>query len=431
MLSRRKFIVNSAILAVTSTLVKPAFSITNSKNDSEKVRMGIIGVGKRGTSLMNTILHMDDVEMAAVCDLYQERVDNAARICKSKGRNKPKLYHGEETWMQMLDKEPLDAVIIATYWDVHCIMSLYAMDRSIFPGVEVPAALTLEDCWKLIDKSETTEVPCMMLENWSFRKDNLALLNMVREGMLGEIVHSHCAHSHDCVDHWFFDKKSGKDLWPAKYLLKYNRDQYPTHSVGPVLSWLNINRGDRFTEIYSISSASKGINAHLVRTYGKEHPLANAKFAQGDIVTSVLKTEKGKTVVVNYDMQLPRPYANRWMLQGTEGVYDEEKKSIYIVNKSPEYHTWEPWPPYEQQYCHRWWNDDVRNTDHGGADYVMLRQFCNAVKNRAATPLDVYDSMVMTALVPLSGQSIAENRPIPFPDFTGGKWKIMKPYFGL
>lgn len=271
----------------------------------------------------------------------------------------------------------------------------------------------------------------MMLENWSFRKDNLALLNMVRKGILGEIIHSHCAHSHDCIDHWFFSENEGKELWPAKYLKEYNRDQYPTHSVGPVLSWLDINRGDHFTEIYSTASASKGINAYLTRKFGANHPLATFNFKQGDIVTSVLKTQQGKTVVINYDMQLPRPYANRWMLQGTKGVYDEEKGSIYIVDKSPEYHQWESWKPYESIHNHSWWKEDNLSRSHGGADYVMLRQFFNAVSVKGPMPLDVYDSMVMTAIVPLSGQSIEENRPVEFPDFTKGKWKTMKPYFGI
>jgi predicted dehydrogenase len=305
------------------------------------------------------------------------------------------------------------------------------MNIGTYPGIEVPAALTVEDTWRLVETSEKTGIPCMMLENWSFRQDNLAVLNMKRLGMFGEIVHCHCAHSHDCIDHWFFDKETGAQKWPAKYLLNYNRDQYPTHSVGPIISWMDINRGDIFTEIYSTASASKGINAYMKRKFGNDHPNANLKYKQGDIVTSILKTKLGKTLVINYDMQLPRPYSNRWLMEGTQGVYDEEKSSIYLEGTSPEYHIWEPWKPYEQKNNHKWWQADYSAQSHGGTDYVMLRQFTDAVKAKGPTPIDVYDSAVMTAIVELSGISIEKNAPVAFPDFTKGKWKSNKPYFAL
>jgi len=254
---------------------------------------------------------------------------------------------------------------------------------------------------------------------------------MKRLGMFGEIVHCHCAHSHDCIDHWFFEAKTGEQRWPAEYLLKYNRDQYPTHSVGPIISWMDINRGDIFTEIYSSATASKGINTYFKTEFGENHPNANLKYKQGDIVTSLLKTKMGKTLVINYDMQLPRPYSNRWMLQGTRGVYDEEKNSIYLDHKSPEYHIWEPWKPYEEKYNHKWWQADLSTLSHGGTDYTMLVQFVEAVRAKGPTPIDVYDSAVMTAIVELSGISIEKNAPVPFPDFTKGKWQTNKPYFAL
>jgi hypothetical protein len=331
----------------------------------------------------------------------------------------------------MLDREKLDAVIIATYWEWHAPIALYAMNKGIYPGIEVPAALTVDDCWKLTETSERTGIPCMMLENWSFRSDNLAVLNMIREGLFGEIVHSHCAHSHDCIDHWFFDSKTGEQKWPAHYLLEYNRDQYPTHSVGPVLSWLDINCGDVITEIYSTATASKGINAYLDRKFGKNNPNARLKYKQGDIVTSLLKTKKGKSFVINYDMQLPRPYSNRWLLQGLLGVYDEEKASVYLTEKSPVYHHWEPWKPYEEKYLHKWWQEGTEGVGHGGVDFIMLKQFVDAVRAKGPTPIDVYDSMAMSAIVELSGISIQKNMPVPFPDFTKGAWEKRKPYFAI
>lgn len=396
------------------------------------IKIGVVGTGGRGTSLMNDLLKIPDVEIVAVCDLFRAKAENAAAICKEKRKQTPRIYcNNENTWKEMLDYEKLDAVIIATYWESHASIALYALERGIYPGIEVPAALTIDDCWKLTETSEKTGIPCMMLENWSFRRDNLAVLNMVREGLFGEIVHSHCAHSHDCIDHWFFDSKTGEQKWPAHYLLEYNRDQYPTHSVGPVLSWLDINCGDVITEIYSTATASKGINAYLERKFGKDNPNARLKYKQGDIVTSLLKTKKGKSFVINYDMQLPRPYSNRWLLQGTMGVYDEEKASVYLTEKSPEYHQWEPWSPYEEKYLHKWWKEGTEGMGHGGVDFIMLKQFVDAIRVKGPTPIDVYDSMVMSAIVELSDISIQKDRPVPFPDFTKGTWENRKPYFAI
>jgi hypothetical protein len=355
-LSRREFIKTGAIATIGITILPEQL---NAPETTDKpVRIGVIGTGNRGTSHVNTLLTIDGVEIAAVCDLEESKAMNAADICVKSGRKRPKVYAKDATtYNEMLEKEKLDAVIIATYWDSHAPIAIAAMNNGTYPGIEVPAALTVENTWKLIETSERTGIPCMMLENWSFRQDNLAALNMKRLGMFGEIVHCHCAHSHDCIDHWFFDSKTGAQRWPAEYLLKYNRDQYPTHSVGPVISWMDINRGDIFTQIYSTVTASKGINAYFKRQFGENHPNAKITWKQGDIVTSTLKTKMGKTLVINYDMQLPRPYSNRWMLQGTLGVYDEEKSSIYLRKESPKYHEWEPWEPYEEKYNHKWWNE--------------------------------------------------------------------------
>jgi len=428
--TRREFIKQGSAAAGFSMLssgkIAPAIS------PDRPVKIGIAGIGGRGTGHLNTLMTIEGVEIAAVCDLFEERVNNAADFCLKHERKLPAVYSGKkDSYMKMLDNESLDALIIATYWDSHSAIALYAMNNGVYPGIEVPAALTVDDTWKLVETSERIGIPCMMLENWSFRQDNLALLNMKRLGMFGEIVHCHCAHSHDCIDHWFFDSKTGDRKWPAEYLLKYNRDQYPTHSVGPIISWMDINRGDTFTEIFSTATASRGINAYFRRKFGNDHPDAGIKWKQGDIVTSLLRTKMGKTLVINYDMQLPRPYSNRWLLEGTMGVYDEEKGSIYITGTSPQYHQWEPWKPYEEKYNHKWWQKDLSAESHGGTDYVMLKQFVESVRSKGPTPIDIYDTAVMTAIVELSGISIERNAPVPFPDFTKGRWQTSKPYFAM
>lgn len=421
--SRRDFIKNGTISTLGMSVIPFSFATCNVMQKT--VKIGVIGTGSRGTGHINSLLKIDGTEIVAVCDINKSNAENAANLCQKAGKIQPKIYH---SYKEMLDNEKMDAVIIATSWDSHAEISLYAMKNGVYPGCEVPLALTINDTWELVEMSEKTGIPCMMLENWSFRKDNLALLNMKRLGMFGEIVHCHCAHSHDC-NSWYESKK-----WTQEFLLKYNRDQYPCHSVGPILSWMDINCGDIFTEIYSIASASKGINDYYSRKYGADHPNAKLNYSQGDIITSTLKTKMGKTLVINMDMQLPRPYSNRWLLQGLKGVYDEEKGSIYLDGISPEKHQWEPWKPYEEKYNHKWWQIETQEGNdyfHGGVDYIMMRLFVEAVRGKTQTPLDVYDSAVMTSIIELSGISIQKNMPVPFPDFTKGAWQNRKPYFGI
>lgn len=428
--SRRSFLKTGSLATASLSLMRPtAFS----KDENDKiVRIGIIGVGNRGSRLLKTLLDLKGVEIASLCDIDQSKAANAARLCESIGRKLPSVYgETENSYKEMLDKEKLDAVIIATYWDSHAAMSLHAMKNGTYPGVEVPAALTVEDLWQLTETSEKTGIPCMMLENRSFCSDNLALLNMKRLGLFGDIVHCHCAHSHDLADFWFFDAKNGEPNWAAEYLVKYNRDQLPTQSLGPIISWMDINRGDIFTEIYSRASSCKAINAFFSREFGKDFPAAKLNYKQGDVVTSILKTKMGKTLVINSDLQLPRPYDNRWLLQGTKGIYDEERNSVFLEYKTKEYHQWEPLKPYAEKYNHKWWPSDYTSKENEGTDFVMLSQFVNAVRSKGPVPLDVYDSAVMSAVVELSGISIEKNAPVAFPDFTRGKWQTNRPYFGL
>lgn len=409
-----------------------AFSFPNKKSKTS-VRVGVIGTGNRGTHLLRILSGFKEVEIVALCDINPSHLENAMKVCTESGRKMPEGYSQDESsYKTLLDRDDIDAVVIATYWDSHAPIAVYAMEQGKYAAVEVPAAITLDQCWALVDTSERMGIPCMMLENWSFRKDNLAVLNMIRKGLLGEIVHCHCAHSHDCIDHWFFDPDDGSKRWGAEYLIRYNRDQYPTHGLGPVLSWLDINCNDVVTEIYSAATASKGINAYMKRRFGADHPGAAIEYKQGDIVTSTLKTRMGKTIIVNYDMQLPRPYDNRWMVQGTLGIYNEQRSAVYLTGLSPAYHEWEPFEPYQQQYQHKWWSHrDETAEGHGGVDSLELELFIKAVKEGTNTPVDVYDSVTMSAVVPLSGMSIEQDKPVAFPDFTRGKWKDRKPYFAV
>ncbi len=412
-----------------------AESITSSAGSSplEKVRLAVIGMGGRGNSLLGNLLEMkNDVEVRGVCDIHRDRADAAQARVVQAGFAPPEVYAGDEDiWKRLVDREDLDAVVIATYWEWHTPMAAYAMRMGKYAAVEVPAAYTLDECWQLVDTHEQTGVPCMMLENWSMRSDNLAVLNMIRLGLLGEIVHCHCAHSHDCIDHWFFDRETGQDRWSAKYLVQHNRDQYPSHQLGPVISWMDINCGDYFDYITSTATDSVGINEYFATRFGPDHPNAKRKFAQGDIVTTTVRTKKGRSIVINYDMQLPRPYDNRWLIQGTRGLYNEQRDAVYLKDRSPQYHQWEPFGPYHEKYRHAWTKEPELG-GHDGTDMRELRLFVQAVKNRTQTPLDVYDSVLMCVHGPLSEASIAQGSiPVKVPDFTRGRWQTRRPHFAM
>jgi len=435
-ITRREFLIANAAATLGLAAGAAGSGVSVSKKKNNPVRVGVVGTGNRGRGLLDILLNMPDVKIPALCDIQKPHLDLAMDMVTQAGHKKPEGYLKDEyTFKKLMERDDIDAVIIATYWEWHTPMAVYAMKAGKYTGVEVPAAYTLDECWELVNVYEETRIPCMMLENWSFRRDNLAILNMIRQGMLGELVHCHCAHSHDCIDHWFFDPETGRDRWAAKYLLTHNRDQYPTHQLGPVISWMDIGCGDYFDYITSTATDSCGINDYFIRRFGSDHPNAQRTYTQGDIVSTVVRTKKGRSIVINYDMQLPRPYDNRWMIQGTRGIYNEQRNAVYLTGISPEYHKWESFDPYQEKHEHVWWQALKQQSgefSHGGTDYLELRLFLEAVRNETETPIDVYDSIIMSVNGPLSEQSIAKgSEPVKVPDFTRGQWKTKKPRFAL
>jgi len=435
-MTRRQFLASNAAGSLGIGMEPFRLRPPESSTRRDPVRLGVIGTGNRGRSLLGILLELEGLEIPALCDIQPANLEKARAMVLQSGRPEPEPYSRDELhFKSLLEREDLDAVIIATYWEWHAPMAIYAMECGKYAGVEVPAAYTLDDCWELIETYEKTGIPCMMLENWSFRRDNLAVLNMIRAGLLGDMVHSHCAHSHDCIDHWFFDPETGLDRWAAKYLLNHNRDQYPTHQQGPVLSWMDIGCGDYYDTLTSTATGGFGINDYFRRRFGPDHPNAKRKFRQGDIVTTLIRTKMGRSVVINYDMQLPRPYDNRWMAQGTRGIYNEQRQAVYLAERSPKYHEWEDFAPYQSEFDHSWWkqlSERPGQLSHGGTDHVELELFVEAVRHQTQTPLDIYESVTMSATGPLSEISIAQGgKPIAFPDFTRGRWQTRKPGFAI
>jgi predicted dehydrogenase len=424
MLNRREFLATGAAMGAGFAL-SGATPFRTGSDAARTIGIGVIGVGGRGSGLLQILLGMGGVAIRAVCDIVPARAAGAQARVLAAGQAEPTAYTRDAMhWTELCERDDLDAVIIATPWEWHARMAVGALRKGKVAGVEVPCAITLQECWDLVNAHEETGVPAMMLENWSFRADNLAVLNLIRQGVFGHMVHCHCAHSHDCLGHWYF---GAAKAWAGKYLTSHNCDLYPTHDLGPVLSWMDINCGDAFDYLTATATDPFGPKDYFTRTLGADHHLARQTYTQGDIVTSVVRTKKGRTIVINNDMQLPRPYDNRWLIQGTRGLYSEERNAVSVDGGA-----WEPFAPWQEAYTHAWWQQDVSADGHGGTDWLELKLFVDAVRNRTQTPLDIYDSVVMSCVFPLSGESIAKgSAPVQVPDFTRGKWETRAPYFAL
>ena len=403
----------------------------------EPVRIGLVGVGNRGTGLVKILLDVPGVEIPAICDINEGHLQNAQAMVEKAGHKRPEGYSGgPEDYRRLVAREDLDAVITATPWELHTPVAVAAMKAGKYAATEVPAAITVEQCWELVNTSEQTGMPCMLLENDCFGRGALMALNLVEQGVLGEVIHCEGGYDHDLRAGLL---RNGELSWRGMHALRRNANLYPTHPIGPIAWWTGINRGDRFTYLTSMSSKSRGLSHYAAKHFGPDNIYAKRQFADGDVNTSLIMTEKGVTVTLNHDTQLPRPYSDSGdtkiplmvqRLQGTEGIFFGSLEKIYIDGRSPE-HKWEDTGPYYEQYDHFVWKalgEAARSSSHGGEDYVELHQFVRAVRNKIQTPVDVYDAATWSVIVPLSEQSVASrSAAVEFPDFTRGKWKNPRP----
>jgi hypothetical protein len=309
-------------------------------------------------------------------------------------------------------------------------MAVAAMRAGIYPGVEVPAAFTLKECWDLVRTSEQTGIPCMMLENVCYFRNVMAVLRMVREGLFGELLHFEGGYQHDC--RFIAFTPDGKLTWRGEHLAKFNGNLYPTHPIGPAAQWMNIGRGDRFVSLTSVSTPALGMKEYAARKFGRDHELARRDYACGDINTTILKTAQGRTLTLYFNITTTRPYDMILRLQGVNGVYLGSKDSICLGKSDLSEEKTEPFQPYQTKHEHPMWQAfaDVaeKSGGHGGAEYLMFHDFLKAVRAKAAGPQDVYDAAAWSAIVPLSIASVAKGgKPVKFPDFTRGRWKERVP----
>ena len=440
---RRNFIKNTAMGALGLSLAPNLTFGQNAENG--KVQLGFIGVGGRGRSHLRNILRREDILVPAICDIDPAAVEQTLDMISKAGYEKPEIYsESENSFKDLLSRDDIDGVIIATPWLWHTPMAVAAMEAGKYAGVEVSAATTLAECWDLVNAFEKTGVPAMILENVCYRRDVMAVLNMVRQDVFGEILHARCGYRHSLLNVKFdpgvsFGEGShGEARWRTQHSLHRNADLYPTHGVGPIANMLNINRGNSFLTLTSHATKSRGLNHYIVNhpEGGPEHPNAKINWALGDVITSTINTANGETIIVTHDTNLPKPYSLDFEVQGTKGLteFDKHTKRIYVEGTGT-HDEWDNMDSWLAKYDHPLWKkygEYAEGSGHGGMDFFVDHAFVETVKRKALPPLDVYDAAAWSAITPLSERSIAEgNAPQYFPDFTRGKWIKRKPVFAL
>jgi len=445
--SRRDFIRTTAVASAGLSLVSTENLFASTAET--KVRLGFIGVGLRGQNHLDLALRRSDVEVVAICDVQQRMIDMSKELIKKSGKPMPQvIMDGNHGYKKLLENKNIDAVVISTPWEWHTIMCLDAMKAKKYVACEVITGMTVEECWELVRTSEETGMPLMMLENVCYRRDVMAVLNMVRQNLFGELVHLQGGYQHDLRAVKFNDGKKAygggvefgekafsEAQWRTFHSVTRDGDLYPTHGIGPVAMMVDINRGNRFTELVAYSTKSRGLHDYIVKNGGENHPNAKVNFRLGDIVTTMIKTAKGETILLQHDTNLPRPYSLGFRVQGTSGIWMDVNNSIYIEGKSKEPHTWDDAKEWLDKYDHPLWKkygNDAAGAGHGGMDWFVLNGFVEAVKRKTNTPQDVYDAVTWSAITPLSESSIRlGGETIEFPDFTKGQWMYRKNDFAL
>ncbi len=395
---------------------------------TKKARIAMIGLGGRGYGLLRlNLVHMKNVEVVGICDVYQDRIDKAIEKVKKVCGNTPK---GSTNYKDFLQDENVDIIMITCAWEGHIDIAVEAMQSGKFVAMEVGGAYSVEDCWRLVDTYEQTKTPLMMLENCCYGEYELMTLRMVREGIFGDIVHCEGGYHHDLREEVAFGKENRH--YRLKNYLERNCENYPTHEIGPIAKVLDINRGNLFTKLTSYSSVAKGLHEYILANKAEDKELVASQFKQGDVVTTIIETIKGQTVVIQLDTTLPRPYSRGYTIRGTKAMYQEDNNLVFLDNKKFKMFDfnsrplWNNGKRYARKYAHRIWKNKgaVVKAGHGGMDSLVLNAMVEAFLEGYYPPIDVYDTATWMVITALSEQSIKNNnQTMEFPDFSRGKWK--------
>ena len=426
----------------------------------QKVRLGFIGVGLRGQTHMAELALRDDVEIIALHDPDAAMMALAQELLHKASRPKAVAYvNGNEGYLELLRRTDIDAVIISSPWEYHVQQGIAALETGKAVGMEVCGAMSVDECWAIVRASEKTGMPVMMMENVCYRRDVMAVMNMVRQGHFGELVHAQGGYQHD-LRHVLFNsgapngygdgvefgaKGWSEAKWRTQHYVDRNGELYPTHGLGPVAVMMDINRGNRLMRLSSIASKARGAHKHIVEHAkgGASHPNAQVEFKCGDVVSTQIQCANGETILLTHDTALQRPYNLGFRVQGTEGLWqdtgwgDAEQGMVYFEKRAgkDKRHRWDNSKAWIEQYDHPLWKryaSQAEGAGHGGMDFFVDHAFIECIKREQPFPLDVYDMATWYAITPLSEKSIAEGGQVQdIPDFTEGKWKERKPNFGF
>lgn len=388
-----------------------------------KLPVGFIGLNGRGRGLLNQVLAMDDIDVKVICDKVPERLELAKKACEDAGKPADATLIDEE----VAARSDIEAVIIPSSWNDHIPLAVMAMRSGKYAAIEVGPAQSVDQCFDLVRTYEATKVPCMLLENCCYGEAEMTVLNMIKKGLFGEVVHCAGGYQHDLrILGSQYDE--GKER--AYHYMHRNAELYPTHELGPIMSFLNINRGNRMLSLTATASKARGLKEYVRKNLPADHPLQNMEWRLGDIVTTVIKCAGGETIQLTHDTTLPRPYSRGGRVDGTQGIWMEDKNAAYIEGRR-EGESWEPFENFKAEYGHPLWkayySEGVRG-GHGGMDYLVLRAFLHAVRRQIAPPIDAYDTAAMMSISCLSEKSILlGSMPVEIPDFTNGRWIKREP----
>lgn len=422
-LSRREFLRLGMAAGVAAELRPSA----RAKSDAGPTRLGFIGVGGRGAYLLRLSLGLKEVEVRAICDIKEAHLRRAQDIVENLRGNSPAGYSaGPKDYRRLLGRNDIDAVVIATPMQVHAEMSVDALRAGKHAFSEVAAACTLDECWALVEAVEETGRLYMLAENYCYTRSNMIVLNMVQQGVFGDITYAECGYVHDCRAIKF--EPDGSLTWRGELARDNIGNLYPTHSLGPVAQWMGINRTDRLVSLVAMTTRQASIERYAAMRFGKDSPAAKVKFAVGDSTSTLIRTANGAVVDLRYDTASARPHPTTTYLtlQGLKASYESRDDRIWIEGMS-KHVAWEPLSTYAEKYEHpQWkmWQEEAEKTGHGGTDFFPIREFIGAIRTGGPSPVNVYDAVTWSSIIPLSAASIrAGGKPVDIPDFTRGKWK--------
>ena len=397
----------------------------------DTVRCGVIGLGERGMPMLRTLLAIDGVRVNALCDIDATVLDLGMKVVADKQGSPPGRITGSTTaFTRLCDRDDLDVVFIFTPWEWHAPMALAAMKADKHAFVELPMATSAEDLWKLVETSEATQRHCMMMENCCYGRDELMVLNMVRQNLFGELLHGQGAYIHD-LRYQLGKPERGEGVWRPFWHTKRHGNLYPTHGLGPIAQYMNINRGDRFDYVVAMDSPALGMAKYAREKLPADSPRRKWRFIAGDVSSSLIKTVKGRTIFVQHDTNSPRPYDRLNYIQGTNGAFGGYPNRIAIEEGglSGDHHQWDTdMAKYYAKYDHPLWTKLAKlataNGGHGGMDYVMMWRIIACLRNGLPVDQPVYDGAAWSVLFDLTDKSVrARSTPQAIPDFTRGAWK--------